>query len=176
MLPVTEMPSVPGFEVPGDLYCVAREPAPLFGMPFPSGRSPADWQSLHDAGVRAVLCLHGDSVPYDPRPLEIAGAMDLEDLVGGGVPTDPERELARIREAVSFTRERLERGEGVVVHCIGGRGRTGTVLGCVLVRLGFGADGVVRYLDELHRGRGKAGWPESEWQHEIVLERQWEPR
>ncbi len=31
----------------------------------------------------------------------------------------------------------LEAGKNVLVHCAGGRGRTGTINACVLVRLGF---------------------------------------
>jgi len=62
----------------------------------------------------------------------------------------------------------LQQGEGVIVHCAGGRGRTGTVLGCVLRELGHPADEIVAFLDGIHKRRGKPGWPEAAWQREVV--------
>ena len=51
---------------------------------------------------------------------------------------------------------------------MGGRGRTGTVLGVALVRLGHAPDAVVDYLHRVAVGRGRRGWPESAWQADIV--------
>jgi len=51
---------------------------------------------------------------------------------------------------------------------MGGRGRTGTVIGVVLVRLGHDPDAVIDYLHQLAVGRGRRGWPESAWQAEVV--------
>jgi protein-tyrosine phosphatase len=62
----------------------------------------------------------------------------------------------------------MEDGEGIVVHCVGGIGRTGTVIGCVLRDLGFSADEVINYLDDLNKERGFGGWPETEWQEEMI--------
>ncbi|WP_394298404.1 phosphatase domain-containing protein [Methanosarcina mazei] len=45
----------------------------------------------------------------------------------------------------------------MVVHCMGGIGRTGTVLGCVLRDLGFSAGEVLDYLDEINMHRGFGG-------------------
>ncbi len=56
---------------------------------------------------------------------------------------------------------------GVIVHCLGGTGRTGTVLGCVLRELEFSADEVVSHLKEVNEAR-KRTWPESIWQEEMV--------
>jgi protein-tyrosine phosphatase len=63
--------------------------------------------------------------------------------------------------------EFLLAGEGVVVHCAGGTGRTGCVLGCALVRLGYTPSDVIAYLDDLHTIRAR-GWPESPWQAAVV--------
>ncbi|MCB1233632.1 MAG: tyrosine-protein phosphatase, partial [Verrucomicrobiae bacterium] len=73
-----------------------------------------------------------------------------------------------IRILGKLVHEKLLAGEGVIVHCAGGRGRTGTVLGVVLRRFGFSAREVVDYLDEIHLAREKAGWPEASWQREVV--------
>jgi hypothetical protein len=168
MLTLADMPTVPGFETPRQLYCVAAAPAPLFGMEYPMYRTRDDWQVLYDAGVRGVVCLDAPA-RYDPDPVRLLGTIDLEDLVDGGPPRDPPGELARVEQAVKLVLASLERGEGLVVHCVGGRGRTGTVLGSVLVRLGEGPRSVIAYLDQLHKARGRSGWPESRWQHGVVL-------
>lgn len=168
MLAVASMPRVAGFDVPRDLYCVALEPAPLFGMPYPASRSHEDWQALASTGASGVLCLASQTPGYDPSPLELIGAAELEDLFHGGPPRDPTAELALVRGLVDRVFERLAAGTGVVVHCAGGTGRTGTVLGCVLVRLGAEPGRAVEYLDGVHRARGRAGWPEAEWQAEVV--------
>ena len=51
---------------------------------------------------------------------------------------------------------------------MGGRGRTGTVIGVALVTLGHDPDKVVDYLDRVARARGRRGWPESPWQAAVV--------
>jgi protein-tyrosine phosphatase len=151
--------------VPADLYWVTREPVPLAGMAYP-GR--VDWAALADEGIGRVVCLSHDEPRYDPAPLACS-AFRLQDLFTGGVPSDPLAEAQRVHDAVGVVLAELERGSGVVVHCMGGRGRAGTVLGGVLVRLGHPPADVVEYLHRVHVGRGrKDGWPESAWQAEVV--------
>ena len=88
--------------------------------------------------------------------------------MSGGPPDDPEHERARVFEAAADVVSHMERGIGVAVHCMGGRGRTGTVLGVALVQLGHEPEAVVAYLDATARARSKLGWPESPWQAEVV--------
>ena len=45
----------------------------------------------------------------------------------------------------------LAKGEGVYVHCWGGIGRTGTVVGCWLVRHGLDRGDAIRTIEELRR-------------------------
>lgn len=168
MLELGAMPCVPGFSTPEELYCVALEPAPLFGMPHPMRRPPQDWQASFDAGIRGVLCLSGERAHYDPGPVELLGAVELEDLFEGDPPVDPRAELALVRRQVERVLERLAKREGVVVHCAAGRGRTSTVLGSALVRLGEEPKRVIDYLDRLHKRRGRSGWPEAGWQASVV--------
>ncbi len=150
--------------VPDDLYWVARAPVALAGMSYP-GR--ADWQLLHSHGIGHVVCLTADVVPYDAAPCTVT-AVRLQDLVDGGPPDDEALERARVLHAVAAVIEQLERGIGVVVHCMGGRGRAGTVIGATLVGLGHEPDTVVDYLDRVARSRGRRGWPESAWQSALV--------
>ena len=88
--------------------------------------------------------------------------------MSGGDPNDPTRESALVEEAAADVVEHLECGIGVAVHCMGGRGRTGTVVGVALVRLGHAPDAIVAHLDQLAKARGRRGWPESPWQAAVV--------
>jgi hypothetical protein len=162
----TDMLSIPGLAVPFDFYCVLQRPAPLAGMPYPSPRTP--WQDLAAAGFRHVICLAGDGPTYDPSPLIVGHRTSLQDLYGGGLPRHPEREERLIHEVARTVARRLQMGDGVVVHCAGGTGRTGTVIGCVLRGMGVSAMEVITYLDRLHKARGRSGWPESPWQSQVV--------
>jgi rhodanese/phosphatase family protein len=151
--------------VPADFYWVAREPVPLAGMAYP-GR--VDWPALAAEGLGHVVCLTHDEPRYDPSPLTTT-AVRLEDLFAGGAPSDPAAEHARVEAAADAVVERYAAGTGVVVHCMGGRGRAGTVLGVALVRMGHDPETVVDYLHRVHVGRGrKDGWPESPWQAATV--------
>jgi len=89
-------------------------------------------------------------------------------LVERELPDDPEREEELIREIANSVVERIEAGEGVVVHCAGGRGRTGTVLGMALRLMGVSADEIENRLNHIHQLRGKEGWPESPWQRQVL--------
>jgi hypothetical protein len=150
--------------VPDDLYWVSRSPVALAGMAYP-GR--ADWARLAGEGIEHVVCLTHDRARYDPTPCTVT-AFKLQDLVSGDPPCDPGRELQLVHDAAADVVAHVERGAGVAVHCMGGRGRTGTVLGVALVRLGHDPATVVDYLHTLAIGRGRRGWPESAWQADVV--------
>jgi len=151
--------------IPDDLYLITRTPVPLAGMSYP-GR--ADWPRLHDSfGIGHVVCLTADEPPLDYTPCTVT-AIRLQDLVSGNSPREPNAEAARAARAADDVVEHLARGIGVAVHCMGGRGRTGTVIGIALVRLGNDADDVVDYLHRSAVGRGRRGWPESPWQADLV--------
>jgi protein-tyrosine phosphatase len=162
--PASEVRFVGPMAMPAELYFVARKPVALAGMAYPSR---VDWNALHDEGLRHVVCLTHDVAPYDPAPLTIT-AIALQDLYTGVTPDDPEAERARITRAATAVVDSLNGGNGVAVHCRGGRGRAGTVLGVALVMLGHEPDAVVAYLDRIHTIRGKGGWPESAWQADTV--------
>jgi protein-tyrosine phosphatase len=162
--PASEVRFVGPMAMPAELYFLARQPVPLAGMAYPSR---VDWNALHDEGLRRVVCLTHDEAPYDPTPLTVT-AISLQDLYTGVTPDEPEAELARIRRAATVVVDALAAGDGAAVHCRGGRGRAGTVLGSALVLLGHDPEEAVAYLDRIHTIRGKGGWPESAWQADAV--------
>lgn len=161
-----QMPKLEGVRIPHDLYWVLQDPAPLAGMTYPSRGTP--WRRLYDLGFRHVVCLTHDLPPYDPAPLLVLFSIRLDDVVGQRQPQDPRREAHGIERAARAVTGCVQQGDGVVVHCAGGTGRTGTVIGVVLRLLGMSAADVVRYLDQLNRRRGQDGWPESPWQAALI--------
>lgn len=159
-------PPIPGLLVPKHFYWLLAKPAPLAGMSYPLLSTA--WAALSERGFRWVVCLTDDERLYDPAPLEFAACVELDDLAHGGQPDDPGRQERRIREVVRVVAAKLRAREGVVVHCQGGTGRTGTIVGCVLVALGHQPPLVIEHLQEIHRLRGKRGWPESPWQGDLI--------
>jgi hypothetical protein len=150
--------------VPDDLYWVSRTPVALAGMSYP-GR--ADWALLATEGIGHVVCLTHDVAPYDTSPCTVT-ALRLQDLVSGNPPVDLDRERDLVHAAAADVVAHLSDGIGVAVHCMGGRGRTGTVIGVALVQLGHDPEAVIDYLHDLAVGRGRRGWPESQWQAEVI--------
>lgn len=110
------------------------------------GRTPAeDAAALAQLGVDHLVCLIGDdeleSVGAQDLPAELAARgvrftqLPIRDQ---GVPT-----LADARELVARLLAELGRGERVVVHCMGGLGRTGTVCASALVARGLDAPAAI---------------------------------
>jgi hypothetical protein len=157
--------------VPDDLYWVSRTPVALAGMSYP-GR--ADWSLLAGEGIGHVVCLTHDVAPYDPSPCTVT-ALKLQDLVSGQPPANPDRERDLAIDAAADVVKHMREGVGVAVHCMGGRGRTGTVIGVALVQLGHDPEAVIEYLHQLAVGRGRRGWPESPWQADVVRSNPIEP-
>jgi hypothetical protein len=140
------------------LFVVTDTPARLAGMAFPDPE--LDWAALQSLGFRHVVRLH--VADYDPAPLT-AHDVALEDLHGGLLPRDADAERRCVWQAARLTANYAASGAGVVVHCVGGTGRTGTVLACALRALDHSVD---EAIDAVRAQRPR--WPESPWQEEVV--------
>ncbi|WP_396910170.1 hypothetical protein [Mycolicibacterium sp.] len=67
----------------------------------------------------------------------------------------------------------LDAGRIVYVHCWGGKGRTGTVIGCFLAESGLSYHDVIARIAELRSGTRKAAHscPESAAQNDLLRAR-----
>lgn len=131
---------------------------------------------LVDAGIRTFIDLttpNDPLEPYAPVITEAATARQLDllhinvripDL---GVLTDDEYDP--ILELIG---EQKQRG-GVYVHCWGGVGRTGTVIGSLLARQGHDYPSIMSTLEDLRAGTKKANrpCPETEVQLHVLRRR-----
>jgi protein-tyrosine phosphatase len=130
----------------------------------------APWPAIAAAGFESLVCLTSDAPPCDPAPLRVLRAVGFQDLVGGSHPDDPHREAEALRDVVRAVVGELRAGRGVVVHCAGGTGRTGTVIACALAALGMPEPGVLDYMRTVNAARrASPGWPESEWQKRQIM-------
>jgi|SRR5579871_1363254 len=147
-------------------YQVLRVPAPLAGMSFPHD---VPWEAIASEGFQWIVCLTHSTPPYNPSPLRVLRANKFQDLVTGDPPENPAVEAAALRGVVGAVVAELKAGKGVVVHCEGGTGRSGTLIACTLAALGVPPNDVLGYMERVNAARGKGrGWPESEWQREQV--------
>ena len=140
---------------------------PLAGMPYPRGN--VQWDVVAAGGVSIVLDLSGLPCSYDCTPIPRV-PFDLEDLADERVPHDEKQQRKLVRRAVDEIARTRAALKGVLIHCDGGRGRTGTVLGAYLVTLGYAPSAVTNWLNWLHELRGRPGWPESCWQSDLLEE------
>ena len=141
------------------LVVFTKSPATLAGMAYPP--RDLDWRALRDRGIALVIRLHRGR-DYEPSPLRFHDA-PLQDLIGGVSPTDSVAEAERVWTAARVTADAVAGGEGVVVHCCGGTGRTGTVVACALRLLGRSADEAIATVEAQ-----RPTWPESTWQLDVV--------
>jgi protein-tyrosine phosphatase len=146
------------------LWWAARDAPALAGMAAPHEGFP--FGVLAGLGFDAIVSLTGPT-SYDPAPL-FTYHYTLRDLFGQQAPPDPQAELAAVARAVQCVRSLRDAGQGVVVHCGAGIGRTGLVIGAVLVGEGETLTVTCAWLDAVQRRRCARGWPESPWQLEAL--------
>ena len=161
-----------------DSYWVLRDR--LLAGEYPGARSPGEarrkLRRLLDAGASYFLDLTEDGEyglePYASLAHEEAASRG-EEIVHRRMPirdqgTPSVAEMRAILDAIDAA---LEAGHRVYVHCWGGIGRTGTVVGCYLVRQGRSGAEALQEIEFLRRGTPD-GWrrsPENAEQERMVL-------
>ena len=81
-------------------------------------------------------------------------------------------DILRMAEILDTIDLALSLGRNVYLHCFGGKGRTGTVVGCFLVRYGMSGTQALERIQELRKALPgkKEQSPETEGQKRMVLE------
>ena len=118
---------------------------------------PADGLDSYRELLQAATTEAGRTLQHFNYPIPDNGVIDH-----GGY----DRILARIRDEIDSDRV-------VYVHCCGGKGRTSTVVGCLLIDDGIDYESAIARIAELRAGTRKAigACPESRSQHEVLRER-----
>ncbi len=153
-------------------------PDQLLAGEYPSSKAPEKaaekMRLLVDAGVDSIVDLTTDDDPLAPyeellrataekagrtvrrfsHPIPDMGVIDQEGY---------ERILARIRTE-------MDAGRLVYVHCWGGKGRTSTVIGCLLADDGLDYESTIARIAELRAGtcKGDESCPETLEQRDLL--------
>jgi protein-tyrosine phosphatase len=164
---------------PGDSYWV--EEGRLLAGPYPGDPDPDRERerlaAFLDFGVRRFVDLTepGEHPPYAPTLERIASQRALDvDHVRLAIPdkTVPSRE--RMRAILDLIDADLDEGESLYLHCRGGAGRTGTVVGCFLIERGLEPREALAQIAADRSGidsrRRRWSSPETEEQRRFVLE------
>ncbi len=125
-------------------------------------------KTLLDTGINHFIDLtepgeptpSGELRPYTEIAQEQARSLgrtvvcERHPVIDASVPSSPEQ-MAGILDAIDAA---LADGKAVYVHCWGGVGRTGTVVGCWLVRHGYKGDAALCQIAEWWREVEKFYW------------------
>jgi hypothetical protein len=151
------------------------------GAPFQSEME-AKLNALLDAGITVVLNLmEADEVDWEGNPFQpYASSLTLLatqrglradcqrfPICDGGIP--PRQQMVETLDAIDNANRA---GRAVYVHCWGGKGRTGTVVGCYLARHGIASGPqALQKIIELRRDEARAheASPETHVQRDYVM-------
>jgi len=135
------------------------EPGTIYGGEYPGDRNPnfasAKIRALVELGVRTFIDLTAQADRMEPyegflKELEQETGTTLRRITASipdmGVPGTREA-MAEIMDVV---RESTASGPALYIHCWGGIGRTGTVVGCWLRECGHGADDALERVQHLY--------------------------
>jgi hypothetical protein len=160
-------------------------PGRLLAGYIPASRDPETQRNnlagLLKVGIRAVVNLTepgecnsaGVALPdYSEEWETLAGEVPVDyHGLGFNDGTAPDDELM---ERILGTIDRsLDQGRPVYVHCWGGRGRTGTVVGCWLARHGMAGEFALEMVQYLRRSDPKAAEASPETAEQIAMVRRW---
>ena len=133
--------------------------------------------SLLESGTTSFLDLtvEGELPPYS-QLIELMNS-DLKIIKYKRMPiqdmSTPEK--TEMEEILNYIDQEISAGEKIYVHCLRGLGRTGTVIGCYLVRHGETGEKAIKKIASLRKNLPNR-WlqsPQTDMQKEFVIN--WEP-
>jgi len=114
-------------------------------------RQESDLAFVRDQGIDTIVTL--TETPLDG---DLAAPLGFE-TVHIPIPDRTAPTAEQIDAFVAFVDERLAGGHRVLVHCLGGYGRTGTMLACYLVHCGCPAQAAIEEIREKRPGSVEPG-------------------
>jgi hypothetical protein len=163
---VTDVPRGP---IPGSYWV---EPGRLLAGEYPGAgdeaRALARLAQIRDAGIDFFLDLTEEREGLPPYEAAIV-PLEYRRLPVRDFSCPSREEMESILMTID---DALERGKCVYVHCWGGIGRTGTVVGCWLVRRGRPAHEALALIEERRKDTPEA-WrrsPETDEQRALIEE------
>jgi hypothetical protein len=163
-------------------------PGQLLAGFYPGSLSKAETEQKLDAliiaGIRCVVNLvEEEETSRDSHLMRSYAALLAHHAAAAGVEVTylriPVRDLgvpstATMQAILDALDAALQRGQPTYVHCWGGRGRTGTVVGCWLARHGMAAgDGALARIAVLRRHEPTANLPVPENEQQGAMVRAW---
>lgn len=143
--------------------CYWIKPGQLLAGEYPAGDSKRATtqrvRNLIDAGIRTFIDLTqpGEMPEYAGLLPARSKAQHLRFAIHDHDVPQSAAHMAGILDAIEAA---LAHNGGVYVHCRAGIGRTGTVIGCYLVRAGYTNETALETLNELWQQCGRArNWP-----------------
>jgi len=142
--------------------------------------TPRKLELLIDAGIRTFVDLttaHDRLHPYGPMLPRLASERGVEvTRASFPIPDVGVIDVDGYTTIVDFMAAEVEAGRPVYVHCWGGIGRTGTVIGCWLVRNGRSAPDAVADIAALRAGTRKAHRRSPETDEQVRMIDRWAVR
>ncbi|NQT86410.1 dual specificity protein phosphatase family protein [bacterium] len=136
--------------------------------------SEAHLELLVDAGIRAIVCLQ-ESVWYEEALDSVSQRHGVAvSLMGFSIPDGHAPSRETMNTVLDVIDGFLGQGRPVYVHCAGGHGRTGTVVGCWLVRHHKSGDEALEHIRRLRSACPELrGVPSPETSAQLRMVRNW---